>query len=325
VTGFDRAALLLYVSVAVSLGFLDHRVRREQYREHVVTQFVPSVIDGTAGAPAKYRVLSPYALDWLFARTQTDRYLLFLVYELAFIFTALVATHWYLRCWFAPQAALAGTLALATLLPLTFTNSWAHPDTFPDLTLFALGALAVASRRDLLLAVILFVGMFNRETMGFLALLWMVERLRQDRGARTVARAAALCAVCAAVYVGVRWVRGFEHYRMFMLDENLKMLKLLPPGFDPYTRVAGYFWAALLAVPAALAFSGARRAGAAPFFTSALVVAAVYTTVVWLFAAIIETRVLIPVLVLLLPGAVYEFAGSHGPFARRAGEPPMAC
>ena len=319
----DWAAMLLYVSVALSLGFLDHRVRREQYRDHVVKAFVPSVIEGTAGAPAKYRVLGPYALSWLFQRSRIDPYQLFLGFELVFILAALVATHWYLRRWFVPEAALGGTLALATLLPLTFTNSWAHPDTFPDLTLFALGALAVASRRDLLLAVILAVGMFNRETIGFLALLWIVHRLRADRRPATIARGLALCAICAGVYVGLRWARGFEHYRMFMLDENLKMLRLLPPGFDPYTRVAGYFWAALLAVPAGLSFRGARRAGADPFLASALTVAGIYTVVVWLFAAIIETRVLIPVLVLLLPGALYQFTTRERPAVRPVVEPPV--
>ena len=306
-TRHDRAAIVLYLCVAVSLAFLDHRVRRERFQHHPVTEYIPSVLAGTSGAPAKYRVLMPYGLNAVTTRTGADAYSVFLIAELVFIAAALMMTHLYLRRWYSGPASLAGTLALAAFLPLTFTNTWAHPDTFPELLFFAAGSLAIASRRDLLFAVILLVGSFNRETIGFLAALWAIERLSRDRSAVTVFKAAAYFGICAAVYFGLRWARGFEHYRMFMLGENIQMLKLLPPGFDPYTRVAGYFWLLLVGAPASLAILGARRPGSPPFFRHAIVVALLYIAVVWLFAAIIESRVLVPTLALLLPPALHYF------------------
>ena len=307
-SSLDRHALLIYLCVTVSLAFVDHRVRREAYRDHVVTAYIPSVIAGTSGAPAKYRVLTPFALDRLTRRTGADPYLLFLAWELVFIFGSLAITHAYLRWWYTPAVSAGGTLALAAMLPLTFTNSWAHPDTFPDLFLFTAGCLAVAARKDAWLAVILAIGMLNRETMGFVGLLWLIVHQKEWRVPSVRRRALGLVAICAAAYAAPRWARGFEHYQMWMFDRNLDYLKVLPPGFDPFTRVAGFFGIVLLGVPAWLAFKAARDPRNPSFFGSALIVAAAFILVACLFAAIIETRVFTAVLPLLLPGAVAVFA-----------------
>jgi len=300
-------AFLLYVCVALSLGFVDHRVRREKYREHVVTEYIPSVIAGTSGSPAKYRVLMPFSLDAFTRWSGQDAYTVFLFSELMFIGASLIVTHLYLRQWFTDAGSVGGTVGLAALLPLTFPNTWAHPDSFPDLLLFTAGCLAVAARRDLLLGAILLIGMFNRETMAFLALLWAVHRLPEWRRPETIRNGVLIFGICATVYVGLRWVRGFEHYEMWMVPKNLEYMKILPTGFDPYTRVAGFFWVMLLAVPGWLAFTSSRAPGAPAFFRSAVAIAGLFVVVAWLFAAVIETRVFIPVLPLLLPGAVAAF------------------
>jgi hypothetical protein len=306
-TALDWRALSVYLCVAISLAFVDHRVRREQYRAHVVTEYTQSVIAGTSGAPAKYRVMMPYALEYVTGQTGADAYTVFLFSEGIFIIASLFMTHFYLRHWFPSATALAGTLGLAAFLPLTFTNSWAHPDTFPDLFLFTAGCLAVAARRDALVAVILVVGLFNRETMGFVALLWGLERLPEWRRRTTILAAGVIFGLSALVYIGLRVVRGFEHYEMWMVTKNWSYLDVLPPGFDPYTRIFGFFWIFLLAIPAWLAWSGARRPGAPTFFRNGVIIAALLTLIAALFAAIIETRVFVPVLPLLLPGAVAAF------------------
>ena len=305
--GFDWRVVAIYLCVAVSLAFVDHRVRREAFRTHVVTEYNPSVIAGTSGAPAKYRVLMPYTLDAITRQTGADGYTVFLFSELIFIAASLFMMHRYLRHWFDSATSLGGTLALAAFLPLTFTNSWAHPDTFPDLLLFTAGCLAIASRRDLLLAGLLLVGLFNRETMGFLALLWALDRWPERRRWQTIAAAAGIFGTSAAVYVGLRIVRGFEHYDMWMVPKNLSYLQVLPPGFDPYTRIFGFFWLLVVVIPLWIAWTGARQSGAPAFFRSAILIGALFSVVGWTFAAIIETRVFVPLAPLLLPGAVAAF------------------
>jgi hypothetical protein len=300
-------AFVLYLCVALSIGFVDHRVRREQYRTHVVTEYIPSVLAGTSGSPAKYRILVPFMLDAVTRRTAADPYMVFLASELLFIAAALMVTHVYLRQWFTEAGSVGGTMALAALLPLTFPNTWAHPDSFPDLLLFTAGCLAVAARRDLLLAAILLVGMFNRETMAFLALLWGFQRWPEWRRRETIVHGLLIATICCGVYLALRWARGFEPYEMWMVQKNLTYLRVLPAGFDPYTRIAGFFWIVLLAAPALFAFSASRRPGAPDFLRSAWMTALVFVVIACLFAAIIETRVFLPVLPLLLPGAVAAF------------------
>lgn len=307
-TPTDRRALLLYLCVALSLAFVDHRIRRDAFRDHVVTEYIPSVIEGTSGAPAKYRVLMPYALDAAARATGQDPYLVFLWSELLFIAASLVMVHVYLRLWFTAGASIAGTLALAALLPLTFPNTWAHPDSFPDLFLFTAGCYAVAARRDGLLAGILIVGMFNRETMGFLLVLRLLDRPPGWRRPAAALPLVILGVTVVAVYVGLRWARGFEHYEMWMVPRNVEYMKVLPAGFDPYTRVAGFFWVVLLVPAAWFAWTAMRQPGAPSFFRSAAMVGALFVVVAWLFAAIIETRVFMPALPLLLPAAVGAFA-----------------
>jgi hypothetical protein len=258
----------------------------------------------------------PFALERLTRITGADPYLMFLGSEIVFIFASLAILHLYLRRWYDAGTSIGGTLALAACLPLTFTNTWAHPDTFPDLFLFTAGCYAVAARRDLLLAGVLLAGMFNRETMGFVLVLWLLEHRSEWRRPDVLVRGASLGLLCVAVYVGLRWARGFEHYEMWMVPRNLEYMKVLPAGFDPYTRIAGWFWLVLLVVPGWFAVESAVRRNSPPFFKSAVVTAGLLVLVAWLFAAIIETRVFVPALPLLLPGAIGAFVDPRQSSAR---------
>ena len=164
--------------------------------------------------------------------------------------------------------------------------------------------------------------MFNRETTGFLLVLWALDRFASGVTREAVIRAAGLAAVVAAVYLGMRWARGFESYRLVMLPENLQILKILPAGFDPYTRVAGYFWLALFGPLTFFAIKAAGRPGAPPIFRASLMVGAMFFAVAWLFAAIIELRVLVPLVPLLLPAVLSYFVGVPSP--ARTAESPAA-
>ena len=155
------------------------------------------------------------------------------------------------------------------------------------------------------MAGVLFVGMFNRETLGFLLVLWTLEHWLPTRSRAQTARLLMLAAVCVGVYFGIRWARGFETYRLLMIAENLQMLKILPPGFDPYTRVAGYFWLILLGPSTLFAWRGMTRPGSPHFLRASLATAALFFVVAWLFAAIIEVRVLVPMVALMLPAVVH--------------------
>jgi hypothetical protein len=314
----DTLALVVYAGATLALGFADFRMRRFPLK--VVAEYIPGVIDGTYGAPAIYRVLAPYTTHYFSAWTGVDPLVGFLVTRLVWIFAALVSVHFLLRVWYSPAASLGGSLAVAAFLPLTFTNSWAHPDSFPELCLFTLGCLAVASRRDVLLYPVLALAALNRETAIFLVLLWAVVRWGTTSLPSFVMRVAGYAAAWAVVYGGLRWWRGVQHYQYWMLDQNLGVLKILPEAFDPYTRVVAYLGLVFLAIPIWLAVKGARTPGAPVFFKRSLPVAALFFVTCVLFSALAESRIFLPLVPLLWPAALYGLKASAS--ARSASADP---
>jgi hypothetical protein len=86
-----------------------------------------------------------------------------------------------------------------------------------------------------------------------------------------------------------------------MLPENLRAVQLLPAGFDPYLRIAGIFWLALLAVPAGLSIWTIRDPEAPAFMRASVMTAGALLIVSLMLAAIIEVRVLTPLFALLAP------------------------
>lgn len=298
-TRADWLAILLYGAAAIATGFVDLRSRA--YPEYGYKTYVPAVIDGSYGAPAIYRVLMPYSLDWLVRKTGFDAASVWHASRLVLCAAAYVAFHWYLRTWFSPAEAIAGTLIVAALVPLTFTNSWAHPDHFAELLLFTLGCAAVARDRDGLLAGVLVLGTLNRETSVFLVLLYGVAGpLSRARALKTVG----FGALWAAVFVGLRAWRGFQHYEYWQLWKNVEFLKLLPPPRDPYYRAYAWFGAVLVAPLLWIAMVG--RQAQPLFIRRAIWVVPPFLVVAFTISSIIESRIFTPLFALIVPAALFS-------------------
>ncbi len=303
----DTWCVLLYLSIAIATGFADLRMRA--YPKHPVTNFIPAVVSNTEPAPARYRVLAPF-IDHSLARvTGASPQTVWFISRLAWIFLAYCIVHAYLRTWFAAPAAAAGVAVTAATLPLTFTNSWAHPDHIPELALFTLGAAAVARRSDLLFAIALAAAALNRETAVFLVLLYAV--------AAPVSRSHALrtglfALEWFAVYAGLRFWRGLQHYEYWQAARNLTDLTLPLPAelYDPYYRAYAYFGVVLFGPMLFLALKGAG--GAPVFVRRALLVVPVVVAIAFLFSNIIETRIFTPLYALLLPGLLFALFGPDG-------------
>jgi hypothetical protein len=298
----DWYAFALYVSLAVAVGFTDHRVRR--FAEFVVSTYVPEVVQGTADAPSRYRVLAPFVIDAATRTSTVPPLITFLVLRLLCIYAGLVATHVYLRRWYAPAFALLGTTLLAALLPLTFTNSWAHPDSMVEIVLFTAGCAAVVAKRDGWFLALLMLAALNRETSAFLLLLWAWQRLASERSMSMLRRIAFVGSAWVAVFVGLRWIRGFATYDYWMLPTNLASLIPLPDNFDPYVRVSGYMWLVLTIPLMSFAVVGVRQTGWSSYFGRAVWVAASLLLVGFTISSVIESRIFTPLFPLLLPAAM---------------------
>ena len=224
----DGACLLLYASLAIATGFADLHMR--PHTEKVVTECIPGVVANTEFAPGKYRVLAPLVIEKTAAVTGLSLQATWYISRLLFILIAFWCLHLYLRTWFAPEAAMAGVALTAATLPLTFTNSWPHPDSMPELALFTLGAMAVARRQDVLFFVVLALAAFNRETSAFLVLLYFVA---SPFTRAHIVRTTVFAAEWFTIYAGLRLARGIQHYDYWQAARNLADLGLLPPNYDP--------------------------------------------------------------------------------------------
>jgi hypothetical protein len=292
----DYWCVLLYVTLAVATGFADLHMRA--HADNVTKSYIPGVVAGTESAPGRYRVLAPLLIDGAAKVTGASLESAWHLTRLLFIFLAYCAIHAYLRTWFSSEAAFAGVALTAATLPLTFTNSWPHPDSIPELGLFTLGALAIARRADGLFAVTLAAAALNRETSAFLVLLYFAQPWTRSRAVR----AALFGLEWLAIYAGLRLARGLQHYEYLQAGRNLSDLGLLPANYDPYYRAYAYFAVVLFGPMLYLAL---KARDTPPYVRRSLLVVPVVVAVAFTFSSIIESRIFTPLYPLVLPGLMF--------------------
>ena len=296
----DALCLLVYVSLAIATGFADLRMR--PHTEKVLTEYIPGVVANTEFPPGAYRVLAPFVINATAAATGASLEATWYVSRLVFIFVAFWAMHVYLRTWFAAEHAFAGVALTAATLPLTFTNSWPHPDSMPELALFALGAMAIARRADAWFGVVLLLAALNRETSAFLVLLYFVTRPMT----RThIVRTAIFGLEWFTIYAGLRAIRGLHHYDYWQAARNWADLGLLPPNYDPYYRAYAYFVVALFGPMLYLALRAPVLREMPLFPRRALIVVPFFVAVAFMFSSIIESRIFTPLYALVLPATMF--------------------
>jgi hypothetical protein len=291
--------------MAIALGFVDLRTRA--HAAVAVEQYIPQVLNGTAEAPGLYRVFAPMLFDAFRRVSGLGAMNAWHAFRLVWFLAALFSTHLYLRTWCATPAAMLGTCLTAALLPLTFTNSWGHPDHLPELTLFTLACTAIARSADFAFAVLLIVAAFNRETAAFLVPVYLLGgTLTRDR----ILKTGAFAMLWLGVFAGLRWARGLQTYDWWQLGRNLEFLGLLPAPYDPYYRA--YAWFVVVLLGPLLWIAWVTRAEPAPLFVRrALWVVPMVLGVAFALSSIIETRIFTPTIPLILPGVMVGVAGAE--------------
>jgi hypothetical protein len=284
----------LLITLVLASSFVDFQVR--QYKDYPHVDYIPKVVDGTYGAPATYRVLVPFLNTALEKATGASAGTIWHITRILWFLLAYLALFAYLRQWFSAEAAVGGVFATAATLPLTYTNSWAHPDSIPELALFTLGCLAVVRRAELSGLLILIVATLNRETAVFLVVAYL---LAGPWSWPHMTKAFGAGAIAVSVLIGLRLWRGVEHYDYWQLDRNIAFLGLLPANYDVYKRAYAWFIVAL-AGPACLLL--ARGWNRVPSDARRLAMSAIpFVIIGFTFSSIIEPRIFIPLIPLLLP------------------------
>jgi hypothetical protein len=291
--------VLLYAAMATAIGHVDYHIRSSP--EHGFAKYSPGVIAGTEGPPGRYRVLAPYAYDSLRAVTGLVPRDAWIVFRWLSVLGALVAGHVYFRTWFSAGPAIAGVLLMAVLLPLTFTNGWAHPDHLVELALFTLACATIARGWTVAFAIVLVLNGLNRETSVFLVPLFLLSaRLSREH----LEKAGVLALVWAATYVGLRSWLGFQTYDPWQFGRNLQFLALLPADYDLYYRAYAWF-VVVMALPLAYAAWLTWRKLPRMVRAATGVVAPLFVLTSLLFSSVIETRIFTPLLPLLAPPMLF--------------------
>jgi hypothetical protein len=296
-----RARLWVMIAlVAFSSAYIDLRVRAHPGRAYA--EYIPGVMAGTEEAPGRYRILAPWIVDTFSRVTGWTPQSSWHITRALWFGAAWVGFQLYLETWFAPIVAFGGMALAAALLPMTYTNSWAHPDHIPELALITWGCLAIARGKDAWFAVALALAAFNRETSVLLVLVYFLAR---PLTLPHLMRSAMVGGLWTAIYIGLRVWRGFAHYDYLQWGRNIEFLKLLPPNYDPYYRMYAWFVVILIvaltiaAWPALVSRSTPRPVLAAAAAVPVLLVIGV------VFSSIIETRIFTPVLPLMLPALMF--------------------
>lgn len=287
--------------LAIATGFADLHMRT--HPSVPVKEYMPQVVAGAAQPPGRYRVLVPYLHDIVSTITHGDREIVWLALRLIGWFASFAIFYAYLRTWFPMAGAIAGTALVAAGLPLTFTNSWAHPDHVAELALFTLGCLTIARGMDVAFGVTLAFATLNRETAVFLVLLYLVAApLTRTRLLKTIA----FGAIWAAIFIGLRLWLGLEHYDYWQLTRNIGFLGLLPSAYDPYYRAYAWFVLFLFGPLLIVALRALRDQPL--FIRRALWVVPAILLVGFTISSIIETRIFTPLFPLIVPAAVAGFS-----------------
>ena len=309
------STLVVLALLSFSSAFADLRMRTYGSKPYV--EFIPAVVSGTADAPERYRVLLPFTIAGLSNGVGLSLANAWHLVRFISFVAAYVLMFAYLRRWFSETASLFGTTLVAATLPLTFTNSWAHPDHIAELALFTAGCAAIAANRVWALAAILAVATLNRETAIFLVPLYLVTASSVRE--RLIA-AGLLAAEWAGMFVALRVWRGFVGYDYFQAQRNLQFLKLLPSAYDPYYRIYAYFAIVLFG---GLLLVAAGASGPRPLFISrALLVVPLFCVVAFSISSIIESRIFTPLYPLIMPAVMFGCRAfdNDGRYRSHAGE-----
>jgi hypothetical protein len=299
-------AAIVITLLSLSSGFVDLRVRAYPLRPY--QEFIPQVVDGSADAPERYRVLLPLGLNLIATRARLPPATVWHASRLLLFIGAYTIFYLYLRTWFARDGALFGTTLVGATLPLTFTNSWQHPDHIPELLLFTAGCWAIARQRAGWLALLLPVATLNRETAVFLVPLYLFAG---PVTAMRVGLTGLFALEWAAVYVGLRIWRGFVQYDYLQLFRNLEFLRLLPANYDPYYRAYAYF--GLILFGGLLVIATQSLGGAPLFVRRALWIMPIFAVIAFTISSIIESRIFTPMYALVIPAVTFVAMSADSP------------
>jgi hypothetical protein len=321
---FNAVALAIIVSVSVAVAYGYYRtVDRPNLEPRL--ELHERIMNGTAEAPYRYRVLVPAVCEALrrmlgVAMSRDAAFLLsYALYDLGAVILFLWLLFAYLRGWFPRERALIGVLFAAAAMPVALRDHYFQPWSLLEAALFTAGLVCIYRRRLLLLAAVTALASLNRETAVFIPVAFLVANtgarggLNGDRpdGRRTALLFAGYAAIWAAAFFGLRAALG-----------SAPDVITLSEIFARNTTAGGLMRSALRAAALFGAFwifavAGFRRA---PRFARRMALVAIpYVAAILVWGVWYEVRLLLPLYAIVLPlGLGVLGSGREEPSAARS-------
>lgn len=181
-------------------------LRTEQLRRH------REILDGTAGSPTQYRLLSEWLVEaWLQVVTGSGvadplvvGFLSFRVAQNVAILS--LAAAYYRRLGLNDRAVLVALAVVTWSMTHSLYDSDLSFNLYSDLIFYLLGGLAIVSGKDPWIVPLLAVAAVNRETSGLMVGMYLLARMQPGRrpDRRTILIAGAALVAFVAVYLAIR-------------------------------------------------------------------------------------------------------------------------
>ena len=303
--------LLLYAGLAAAMTVLHTENVTHGRRGPLRMERHEQILDHDGDAPWIYRVGTPMTADAITTVQETlgatDGFRDERSYAILRILTLLatfVVFHAVCQHWLTHNEAITATILLAALHGPATAHYYYQPDSPADLLAWVLAAWLTLTKRDMWLFALIPLAAINRETAVFAVGIHLALRWGEEPIGRTLARTAALGALWAAVFLGLRELiddRG--HALGHSLIENVRV-NLTSPDWMLY------FFAFLGGLPWLMVEGWPKLPPALKRWLGVLVP---YIVLVLLYGRIREVRLFLPVMTVIIPAALLTLRDMREP------------
>lgn len=258
------------------------------------------------GAVWGHRMLVPNLLAWVHALTGISYEAVFYAFYLATLVAGYLVFYWFLRHWVDEMPSLLGVAYLAAVYPLTQTN----PDPAQmmlGLMLFSVALVLIEADHVIGVMAVVFIGVFNREEIGGVLILYALRWLAVKPVGKYVASCAAIFAAWGLAFWGARYLRGIPAgyvaaWTVGNIATNARGLIDLITSPTPFKHFSVVF---SLAVPPLLVpFLGRRWANVPALFRRTAWFVPSYVGVLFVVSILNEAKQFMPLMTVVIPIAL---------------------
>ena len=220
---FDVITLVLIFSVSAVIAH-DYFYRVDLPGYQLRLNLHRQIMAGTAPSPYNYRILVPFAVEFLISAisiilpAKLAFLLSYAIYDLLSIFILLTTLFSWLRIWFSRELTLIGILFVAGTMPIALQNHYYQPWSVLEAVFFTASLVAIHRKRYWLLALLVGLATLNRETAICIPVVFLLTNLdlMEILKAKKILNWKPILIFCglfltwAIIFLGLRYFRASE-------------------------------------------------------------------------------------------------------------------